>query len=475
MRPSRFNVFVPEDRAESDILIYNALTGAIVRVSKLLARALKARNTSTLATAELTDVVNDLSSVGVVVDDDRDELKEFGETHARWKEGRESVEFTALMTYNCNFECPYCYQGRGEVGQKIHGFKPMSAEMLERVKSFIKKMTLEKHAKDLELVIYGGEPFLMPDACRDLADSTSDWAKSEGIGFRLHALSNGSLITPEIVDWLSSYSCRLQIPVDGAPETHNQYRFYKQDRRGSFDDVTRVLGMTKGTNIETHIRISLTTETRPTMEQLLDELKGRGLTHVYPDFCYITAFTDACLPFENRTLKDQDLFRIMPELWMKAHARGFPLDIRPHPQPLPCSSIADGSFIVDPFGNAYKCWELVGLPQHVVGRINPDGSLAKTPVYGDVLARNPLNIASCRVDPILPSCAGGCVCKAQWQSGTYHAAGCGTERHLLKDKVRVYVKTQKPSVHPMRGSGDLHVQVIEGRQKPNMSHCYVLV
>ncbi|MBI4980415.1 SPASM domain-containing protein, partial [Candidatus Woesearchaeota archaeon] len=126
----------------------------------------------------------------------------------------------------------------------------------------------------------------------------------------------------------------------------------------------------------------------------------------------------------------------MPELWRKAHERGFPLDIRPQVQPPPCSSVADGSYILDAFGEVYKCWELVGLKEHMVGKINLDGDLEKTLVYGDVLERNPLNIEQCRKDAYLPACGGGCVCKAQWQSKTYHAPGCGTEKYLLKDKVK---------------------------------------
>ncbi len=344
-------------------------------------------------------------------------------------------------------------------------------------KKFIKKTTTERNAKKLELVLYGGEPFLprAGEIGRELTDEISEWAKGNSIDFGLHVLSNGSLIDEDIVKWLSSYGTRLQIPVDGDPEMHNRYRFYKDVRRGSFEDIAKVLGMTKGTNIETHIRISLTDETYPTMERLLDELKSRELTHVYPDFCYITSFTDACADFENHTLSDLKLFKVMPELWRKAHERGFPLDIRPQVQPLPCSSVADGSYIVDPFGKVYKCWELVGLKEHVVGKIDFDGNLEKTDMYGAVLERNPINIEQCRNHAYLPACGGGCVCKAQWQSGTYHAPGCGTEKYLLKDKVRVYVETLSHPNKPVNLAGDFRLQKIEGRQQPKMSHCYVLV
>ncbi|MEW6062916.1 MAG: SPASM domain-containing protein [Nanoarchaeota archaeon] len=129
----------------------------------------------------------------------------------------------------------------------------------------------------------------------------------------------------------------------------------------------------------------------------------------------------------------------------------------------------------DTFGEVYKCWELVGLKEHIVGRIDFDGNLEKTSVYGDVLKRNPVNIEQCRNHSYLPACAGGCVCKAQWQSKTYHVAGCGTEKYLLKDKVKVYIETLDLSDKPTIQAGPFRLQKIEGRQKPKMSHCYVLV
>lgn len=465
MKNSQFNVFIREN--ENDDIIYNTLTGSIVKVSPELSDILKKYDNQINDNALITK----LQEVGIVIDDEFDELEYYNQMHTDWKSGKETVSFNILFTYDCNFECPYCYQGRGEDANVIHGFKDMNKELLESVKEFIKRTTKERGAQKLELVLYGGEPFLVTDTCMQATDEIAGWCNSQGVTFVLHALSNGSLITEETVNWLSSHRCRIQIPVDGSKAMHDKYRFYKDTKIGSYEDIMKVLSLTKDTEIETHIRISLTDETTPTMEALLEDLKSRGLTHVYPDFCYITAFTEACTSFSQHCLDDDRIFRIMPELWEKALEKGFRLDIRPQVQPLSCSSVAVGSFIIDPFGNVYKCWEQVGLEQHVVGKINNDGSLTKTDVYYDVLERNPVNIDKCKTHSYLPACGGGCVCKAFWQKGTYHAPGCGTEIYLLKDKVKTYLKTLNLS----DAEDFKQLQVIEGRQEPRISHCYVLV
>jgi uncharacterized protein len=474
MKQSRFNIVVPDDK-DLMHLVYNAFTGSISRVNKPLLETLN--NGLTKLDTSCSSLFAELNAQGLIVPDSMDELLEYELMHEHWKKGLENVEFNALLTYDCNFECPYCYEGRGEKGDKIHGFKSMTPKMLNSLTAFIKKTTLERNSKKVELVLYGGEPFL-PEARkmgRQLTDQIAAWSKQNGLSFGLHVLSNGSLMSDADIGWLSSYSARLQIPIDGDPQMHDTYRYYKDTKKGSFEDIAKVLRMTKGTNVETHIRISLTDQTYPTMENLLDELGTRGLNHVYPDFCYITAFTEACLDFKEHTLSDKKLFKIMPELWRSANKRGFPLDIRPKVQPLPCSSVADGSYIVDPFGDVYKCWELVGLKEHVVGHIDEAGGLQKTQVYDAVLERNPTKIKQCSEHNYLPSCGGGCVCKAQWQNKTYNAPGCGTERFLLTDKLAVYVETLHKSNNNLIQENNLRFEKIEGRQRPVMSHCYVLV
>lgn len=469
MKASRFNIVVGEN-GDSKV-IYNTLSGAIVRVSSELLNALNS-NPNSISDVRLLE---GLSKTGLLVNDNFDELDDYRNLHEQWKRGKEVLNFNVLLTYDCNFECPYCYQGRGQKGESIHGFKLMDRHMFEATKKFIKNTIDEITPKRIELVLYGGEPFLVTEMGKEIVDEISKHCQERDVGFSLHALSNGSLITKDTVKWLSDYKCRLQIPIDGAKITHDKYRYYKDTKRGSYDDITKVLTLTKGTNIETHIRISLTNETCPTMTALLDDLKSKGLNHVYPNFCYITAFTQACEDFKGKCLSDLQLFKIMPNLWKQAHERGFPIDIRPQVQPLPCSSIADGSFIIDPFGAVYKCWEQVGLKEHMVGELKLDGSMVKTAVYNDIIERNPLNIEQCRGHSYLPACAGGCICKAYWQNGTYHASGCGTEMHLLKDKVNVYLSTVDMTKAEIIESNGLRLEIVEGKQKPQMSHCYVLV
>ena len=303
MKVSRYNLVVKDKKEVGNSLVYNTLSGAIVRGDEALIEALVQGDIFAIMQSNFDD---ELAELGILVPDGIDELNCYREIHNRWKSGQELAEFNMLITYDCNFACPYCYQGRGETGQRIHGFRAMSRDMIETFRTFVKRTVEGRNSRCLELVLYGGEPLLMEKECRETADELAKWAEDNDIGFKLNILSNGSLITASFVEWASDYAMRLQIPIDGGPTQHNRLRFYKNDGRGSFDDVTRALALTRETNIETHIRVSLTDETYPTMEHMLDVLKERGLKHIYTDFCYITAFTNACADYQEHVLPDRN-------------------------------------------------------------------------------------------------------------------------------------------------------------------------
>ncbi|MBI5229389.1 radical SAM protein [Candidatus Micrarchaeota archaeon] len=433
MKRSIYNIFIPT-KNHSKYIAYNTLVGSVSVVNTELKDAILHNELP-----QDEEILNELRETNLVVDDKIDEKKVYKYMHNRYKHDNSYQHFCVVITYDCNFRCPYCYQGANKSRE------PMSDEMVDKVISFIKNTCMERKARDLEITLYGGEPFLCPEICKKLVEETSKWAGVHGIVFHLSALTNGSLLTKELVDWLSSYNARVQIPLDGFKTVHDKYRRYCYENTGSYEDLIKVFEYFKDSDASLHLRISVTTETYPTMEQMLDDLKRRGLTHLHPDFCYITSFVEACNSFSKYCLKDSELYKVLPELWRMSRKKGFKTDLlRPRVSPLPCSSIADGSYVIDPIGDIYKCWELVIQKDHVVGAISENGELEMTPPYHDTLARDPTTIDGCKDCKFLPACSGGCICKACWNNGTYHASGCGSVRFLLIEQLKAYLLQEYP-------------------------------
>lgn len=72
------------------------------------------------------------------------------------KYDNENLSLTIIPTYNCNFNCTYCYQKQMEsIGVK-YSDKIISDEMLDCLEAYIKGTTMNK--KQLHLEWFGGEP-----------------------------------------------------------------------------------------------------------------------------------------------------------------------------------------------------------------------------------------------------------------------------------------------------------------------------
>jgi uncharacterized protein len=434
MKSSVYNIFIPT-KDSSKFIVYNTLRGSISVINEELKNALQSDGNLPQDKTTLDMLVK----TNLVVDNKIDEKKVYRYLHNRHKHDNSYQHFCVIITYGCNFRCPYCYQGAEK------DKNPISDEMLERVIKCIKQTCKERKAKDLEVTLYGGEPFLFPEKCKKLVEAASSWANESGIHFHLSALTNGSLITKDLADWLSKYKARVQIPLDGNKAVHDSYRYHVAEKRGSYEDLMQTFEYFKGSDVDIHLRISVTKETYPTMGQMLDDLKARGLMHLHPDFCYITAFVEACNPFSKYCLKDSELYKVLPELWKMSREKGFKTDLlKPQVSPLPCSSIADGSYVIDPKGDIYKCWELVIQKEHIAGKILENGKIELNAPYYEALSRDPTTIEECEKCKFLPACSGGCICKACWNKGTYHASGCGTVKFLLVEQLKAYLLQEYP-------------------------------
>ncbi|MDP2808010.1 MAG: SPASM domain-containing protein, partial [bacterium] len=78
----------------------------------------------------------------------------------------------------------------------------------------------------------------------------------------------------------------------------------------------------------------------------------------------------------------------------------------PRPKPVCCQAADPQSFIVDPEGNIYKCWNDVGRPEN---RINEKIEDPFSPQLFKWMAWNPYRQQHCRICGLLPWCLGGCL------------------------------------------------------------------
>ncbi|MBQ6892852.1 MAG: 4Fe-4S cluster-binding domain-containing protein, partial [Clostridia bacterium] len=122
-------------------------------------------------------------------------------------------KYTILTTTDCNARCFYCYQ----IGRD-NSRMPMTAKTAEAVAEFIIRNSGTDHP--VFITWFGGEP-LYNDSVIDLI---SDRLRESGVKFGSSMISNGYLLTKEIVDRAKSKwnLGSIQIPIDGTEEVYNR-------------------------------------------------------------------------------------------------------------------------------------------------------------------------------------------------------------------------------------------------------------
>src|SRR5256714_2834329 len=96
------------------------------------------------------------------------------------------------------------------------------------------------------LTFFGGEPLLNLPVMYDLAERTWRATQARGISMVVNVITNGLLLSPEVVDHLEPYGLSgIKITLDGDRDTHNRMRPLRGGQ-GTFDriieNIRRVAG-----------------------------------------------------------------------------------------------------------------------------------------------------------------------------------------------------------------------------------------
>jgi uncharacterized protein len=237
MQASMFNLRVPLP-ASGEVFLMNTLTDAQMVVSADVAELLDACATidpARLADAESRGALDVLTEHGFVVagrEADRRALDDYFRTV---KSDTSELHITVLTTLQCNFACDYCFQG--DHGDYNKFAQKMTLEMSARVADWIERELDRVRPERLVVTFFGGEPLLNLPVLYDLADRLWAATQARGVRFMNSIITNGLLLTPEIVDRMLTRGLKgVKITLDGDRDTHNRMRPLRGGQ-GTFDRI----------------------------------------------------------------------------------------------------------------------------------------------------------------------------------------------------------------------------------------------
>jgi uncharacterized protein len=247
MQASMFNVRVPLDQAgQGDgVFLMNTFTDAQLIVSRDVAALLDRLDPGVSArTAEETDALATLSEHGFIVPDRESERRHIEQFFRDVREGTDQLRVTVLTTLQCNFACDYCFQG--DHGDYNKFAAKMTLDTADRVAAWTEERLDTLKPESFVLTLFGGEPLLNLPVAYYLAERLWRASQERGVRMMLNVITNGLLLTPEVVDRLAPCGLNaVKVTLDGDRDTHNRMRPLRGGQ-GTFDkiieNVRRVAG-----------------------------------------------------------------------------------------------------------------------------------------------------------------------------------------------------------------------------------------
>lgn len=167
--------------------------------------------------------------------------------------GRRSLSLWIHTSNACNLACPYCYVNAVKQGPK------MSTEALQAAKRSILASVELRGINTVTLKIAGGEPLVVFREWKDEVEALKRDLESRGIVVHLHLLTNGTIASDNVIDYVIRNGIGVGLSIDGIGKRHNQTRFF-HGGKPSFDIVVKNLRRYRRAGVRPYITAVVTTK-----------------------------------------------------------------------------------------------------------------------------------------------------------------------------------------------------------------------
>lgn len=416
LRVSSYLIDTKLEETDQHILIHG-YTGAIDIIQDELASFLSTTS-STFSKEDMpcsNTTADLLEERGYITQKTRDEEHAFVERMAialHQKDRLLNVCFTFLITYNCNFRCPYCFE-KDSVNDQIRK-KVFTKALVDKAYEAILKIEPREQLRPKAIELYGGEPLLKEnkEIIRYIVQ------KGKDLGFKFKATTNGydldfyeDLLSPDLISG-------LQITIDGIKDIHNQKRIHYAGFP-TFDKIISNIGIALKKNVRVVARINTD---KNNFNSLLP------LTEIFDNSHYTN---NANFKIESALLRNNDessggnsnyftqreFLDAHKKLKFRYGCQSFGIyqkvyaainNQKPlHLKATFCGSQTNG-YIFDPFGKIYPCWEIVGKEPFQIGDYNGENIVWNNSVLEKWRSRDILTSNSCRHCKYALLCGSGC-------------------------------------------------------------------
>lgn len=341
------------------------------------------------------------------------------------------MKFTICVTQRCNLRCEYCYIDKDETTLDV----PTASAIVDWIYTRAAGAADEK----IDIGLFGGEPLLVFDVVRAVVELIEAHPAYERDRVILSVISNGTIFTPAIAEFLRAHGVRYALSFDGPPDVQNRFRRFASGR-GSADLVERNARAALEAFGWIPVNAVLHPETFRRAPDTIRYLASLGLRQIYltPDYSAPWTRQDVeALPA---------VCDAMAELYVDAHVRGTPLFLSPIDGKIAAllrggyraderCRMGTAEFAFSPLGQIYPCERLIGCgrtSRHSIGSVGTE-----VRATDDAAPRRP----ECDACPLADFCVHWCGCSNFFATGDYGRTSpviCAFERASIAAAARAF-------------------------------------
>lgn len=392
MEYSQYNILF--NSSKNEYLIYNSLSNGFLQLDKeLYSKLLLIKKGNKNTTDELPqDIIDELIANKILTESKLDDYYEIKLSRHLARYQKKHLSLTIAPTLNCNFRCTYCFE---------EGFvkKTIDQETIDNIIDLIK----DSDAKTLSVTWYGGEPLLSFKSIKSITERI----KKLQVKYFASIITNGYLLTPEKVNLFEDLKIiDIQLTLDGDKHIHDNRRPFV-DGSGTFSTIIKNIDyLHEKFTGKIKIRVNIDEFNKNHYGLFYKKMKDRfPKAYIYPGF--VTKDFDSCNSVGDCSFSHTEKAKF--KIYNHKKHKIFNGDIFPSNANRECMARCVNSFLIDPFGRIYKCWEHIGKEKFVIGNINNKGNGLKSGILTRYLtSADPFENLTCQNCNLLPICSGGC-------------------------------------------------------------------
>ncbi len=284
-----------------------------------------------------------------------------------------TVPVWLCVSNDCNLRCEYCSAGFGRFGGEP---ALMSKETARKAIEFLIGGR-DMRGGRLDLVLIGGEPLINFEVVRFAIDFVEEFVRVNNATYRVGLNTNGTVLTDEMITYLSKRPVDMVFSIDGPDQVHNKNRRFPDGNESYMIVAANLKRWLAATGRPCRVQATITDISD--MEAAIKHFYEIGIRTVLANPALKTRYSRV---ESNPSATEEDeivsVYRSMAQVFIETVRRGDPRALfstiqlmgKIHRREATGPGCGAGNpGVVDSYGNIYPCQGMVGWKEYKLGDV----------------------------------------------------------------------------------------------------------